>query len=230
MWEPQHRGGPRAGAGACDPPQLLCLLSHLSFSFCGTLKRNIAGRPVPAGPSQPSSTALWPCSRGDGETFGLLSACRAQSDWMAQNLKGENSAFSPVSADTHPSSHYGRHLLSAQAGPNEAQESTRRLFIDPLAIQHPLKLDFACEWFVGSFSACRLSASHPGRRHRDNAMARNHQRPASPSHSHLHKTFVVTESLENGTGESGQTDRLVQHFCKAICYTPGQLTVHMPMT
>lgn len=174
------QGRAAAGAGACDPPQLLCLLSHLSFSSCGTLKRNIAGRPVPAGPSQPSSTALWPGSWGDGETFGLLSARRAQSDWMAQNLKGENSVFSPVPADTHPSSHYGRHLLSAQAGPNEAQESTHRLFIDPLAIQHPLKLDFAFEWFVGLFSACR---NHAGGEDTGTWPATTKGQPAPPTHA-----------------------------------------------
>ena len=92
--------------------------------------------------------------------------------------------------------------------PRRSTERHQSLIIDPL-----LKLDFTCEVFSGSFSACQGitpgGGVGEGGRHRDSLMAQKHTKvPAAPRSAHSpnsHGDRDYPESLENDTQESGTT-------------------------
>lgn len=99
-------------------------------------------------------------------------------------------------------------LLTSQAHSNKAQKSISHLFIDPLSIRQPLKLDFTCELFVGSFSPCRNHTWGEGTGPIPRPATIPRCQPAP--HSAQSKTVMVTETLQRALrmalGASGQTD------------------------
>lgn len=125
-WEPPHRGGRGAGL-ARVVPRSFCACSVTSPFPSGAHERGTS----PTDLSQrlePAAFKLSPaaCSRGEGEPFGLLSACRPQSDWLGRI--GKKRAVCQLGVHRYPSRQSLRETAAHRpAGPHEALVTCSRI-------------------------------------------------------------------------------------------------------